>query len=245
MMRKILYPNELKFLAKYHKSRKDLVRLGGFRDGGYVLSYKDVIECNVLISGGVGSSARFESDCLDLNPILNVILVDKSFSKIRMFLRFFYHLLKNKDKGYNSLIESISALRVLNRSTLIKKFFNQQFTLEDIPILGNNQKLLIKLDIEGDEYSQLESLLNLEPSIKSLCVEFHGLAKEHNLKALENFLRKTGLKLIFISINETSLVKGIPDILELCFSGSCDDRTDPSFLQASCFPGELESLYFG
>lgn len=244
-MKEIKAPKSFERVIKSLAMRHDLARIGGYRDGGYVLPFSDILRSSVLISGGVGSNARFEADCLDINPSLKITLIDKSFSKIRILLRLLYHFLQRRDKGFVSLIEAVSVFRVLRKSVLVKQFLDEYFTLDSYFKNIGDSKVLIKLDIEGGEYSQLSSLLKFEKNISALCIEFHDLNKPENLSLLNQFIEMTDLQLVFISINESSMFENIPQILELSFSSSCSKPALHSgYLQASAFPSELECVYF-
>lgn len=239
-------PPQYEAIYKSLKPRFDLARIGGYRDGGYVLPYKVILNAKNLISGGVGSNARFEADCLDINPLLDITLIDKSYSPIRVILRLIYHFFQKREKGLISLVEAASTFRVLKNSKLIKKFLDDSFSLNQI---FNNTKVIesiVKLDIEGSEYSQLSSILEHEKSIIGLCIEFHDLDQHHNLLKLKKFIEETSFELIFVSINEASFENGVPSCLELSFSRKESVQAiDNSYLQASTFPGELTCCYYG
>lgn len=243
-MKAIKYPDHLRDLSKYLIKRRDLARLGGYRDGGYVVIYHDILSSNKLISGGVGSNARFESDCIDVNPKLKPILIDKSFNRVRILIRVLYHFLQKKEKGYNSLVEAICTFRVLSKSSLIKEFLTEKYTLEEITPPNISDRLLIKLDIEGWEYSQLEAILKLQANIQALCIEFHDLQIEENYTKLIDFVKNINLDLVYISINETSIVDATPQILELSFSRRDNTEDSNSYLQASSFPGDIDCRFF-
>jgi hypothetical protein len=240
-----LNTREFEGILKSLTFRSDLARIGGYRDGGYVLPFSDVLKSSILISGGVGSNARFEADCLDINPSLRVILIDKSFSKLRVLIRLFYHFIQKRNKGLVSLMEAASTFRVVRNSVLIKRFLDESYTLDSFLEDFNGSNVLLKLDIEGGEYSQLPSILKYENIISGLCIEFHDLNKSDNLILLNEFIENTKLKLVFISINESSIVDNKPTILELSFTHSPNNFTMSSdYLQASASPGQLVCKYF-
>jgi hypothetical protein len=233
------------FLLRNIVKCNNLCRVGGFRDGGYVIPYSSIINSDYLISGGIGSNARYELDVCDINPNLKVIAYDKSFSKVRIMLRVFYHFFKKR--GYKqTLIESLSSIIINQKHIIIKDFITKSNDL--YKILNDNKisnkNILVKLDIEGSEYEILESILSVESKITSLSIEFHSLEKNKNLKFLEDFINKTKLQLVFISINETSIVDKIPSIIELSFTSNKYLEDEKQYLQASCFPGKYELEYF-
>jgi len=222
----------------------NLCRLGGFRDGGYVLPYSAIKGSDTLISGGVGSTARFEIDAIDINPKINVIPIDYSFSVFRMFLRTAYHIFKSRNNWRFSLMENITAIILIKKHKIVKRWINSSYNLIDIEKEFNlkSKRLIIKLDIEGDEFKILDSILELENNINGLCVEFHRLDEEKNLLKLKNFINKTKLKLIYISVNEGSIVDNEPPkILELSFCNNLHLNNKLDYLQSSFSPG-LEEL---
>ena len=238
-------PSQFDVIFSSVKQYGNLARIGGYRDGGYVLPYENILNAKNLISGGVGSNARFEADCLDINPSLDITLIDKSYSHLRVILRLIYHFFQKREKGFISLVESASTFRVLKKSKLIKKFLDEKFTLSQVLTKTTAGKSIVKLDIEGGEYSQLSSILQHEASIIGLCIEFHELNQPENLSKLTKFISESSLDLIFISINESSITDDIPSILELSFSQkSIGTDIDYSYLQASAFPGELTCYFY-
>jgi len=103
---KIQVPENLGFINKHLASNHPyLVKLGGFKDGGYVADYFALIKSKLLVSGGVGSNVRFESDFYDVNQQVNIVLVDPTVSVVRMIVRGFYHFVKKGQSGFRSLSE--------------------------------------------------------------------------------------------------------------------------------------------
>jgi hypothetical protein len=105
-------PNTYKFVLDLLVISNNLCRVGGYRDGGYVLPFSSIVDSDILISGGIGSNARYETDVIDINPKIKIIPYDKSFSVIRMFLRILYHVFKKNIDFRQSMIESLSAIIV-------------------------------------------------------------------------------------------------------------------------------------
>ena len=79
--------------------------------------------------------------------------------------------------------------------------------------------MILKIDIEGDEYNILKQILNNLKKINTLLIEFHDIQKNMNL--IKEFIEKSSdLKLIHIHGNNHSCVdKNIdPNIIELTFT---------------------------
>ena len=239
-------PNKYEFLLDYLVKSNNLCRIGGYRDGGYVLPFSSIVDSDILISGGIGSNARYETDAIDINPKIKIIPYDKSFSVIRMFLRILYHVFKKNIDFRQSMIESLSAIIIKNKFGIRKEFLTKKNDIERVLFQNKitSNKILIKLDIEGSEYEILESVFSNESRITALNIEFHSLNKQKNLQLLKSFVQKTKMKLIFVSINETSIVDGFPSIIELSFTSDKYLDNKDHFLQASSFPGNYKLEYF-
>jgi len=221
MSTKIALPDSLNFLTQHlHLHHPFLVKLGGFKDGSYVADYFAVRRTTLLLSGGVGSNVRFESDFHDLNPNVTVILVDPTVSVLRMVARGFYHFLLQNQSGFRSLGEVFNYKYTRRHATLIKKFLGPQFLVSEIlnsrGFQGMKRTVFVKLDIEGAEYALLEDLLSLKDLFTGLCIEFHGLDQVGNRSKLECFLNELQYHIIHLSINEVCYLQGnFPSVLEV------------------------------
>lgn len=243
---KIEIPQNLSFIKQHFSTQhKYLVKLGGFKDGGYVADYFSLMQSKILISGGVGSNVRFESDCYDVNQDLRVILVDPTVSIVRMIVRGFYHFIKKGESGYRSLSEVLNYLFFIRRAKLIKKYLGNSFLINDIlsevdfNISGNT--IFVKLDIEGAEYDLLKNIVQLKNNLSGVCIEFHDLHKSTNRDKLASFLSDLNFLIVHISVNEVCLTEGnYPSVLEISLAYSeqsiqlkHDDRLNELYLQSS------------
>ena len=68
---------------------------------------------------------------------------------------------------------------------------NNQATISEA--IGSNQNIILKIDIEGDEFKILEEIDKNLDKINLLIIEFHDMQK--NLKKVENFIENTKLPL--------------------------------------------------
>jgi hypothetical protein len=240
-MKKILLPSYFKFISPYLKfDQPYLTKLGGFKDGAYVCDFRAVKSTEILISGGVGSNVRFESDFYSINKNVKVILIDPTVSIVRMLIRAGYHFLKKNQSGFNSLSEVFNFLYIKNKAILIKKYLNLDFDIQHCLFFcgKNTQNVFLKLDIEGSEYDVLNSILSLKEKFTGICIEFHGLDRQSNVILLKNFISNLDFYILHVSINEIALNNSIPSILEISFapkheSKGFDEFTKSMFLQTS------------
>ena len=90
-------------------------------------------------------------------------------------------------------------------------------------ILHNSKNLILKIDIEGDEYKILNSIIENSSKINCLLIEFHSIQK--NIALIEKFIRdNNNLKLIHIHGNNVSGVckNKLPKTLEVTFLNRSD-----------------------
>lgn len=217
---KMVIPKELEFLKKYYNSSsKFQVKLGGFKDGGYVTDFRSVLRSELLISGGVGSNVRFESDFIDIHSSAKVILIDPTVSVPRMFLRSFYHFIRKNQSGFRSLSEVFNFLYFIKKSILIKKYLGKDFTIENLmKKFAESKNVFLKLDIEGFEYELLESILKYKELFTGICIEFHNLDLTENCFKLDSFINKLDFDILNVSVNEVCLIDNkLPSVLEISF----------------------------
>ena len=90
---------------------------------------------------------------------------------------------------------------------------NNQATISEA--IGSNENIILKIDIEGDEFKILEEIDKNLDKINLLIIEFHDMQK--NLKKVENFIENTKLKNIHINANNYGMLdeKGIPQVIEM------------------------------
>ena len=90
---------------------------------------------------------------------------------------------------------------------------NNEITISEA--IGDNKDIVLKVDIEGDEYMVLNEINKNSDKLNLVIIEFHNLQK--NLKKLKNFLKKTKLRNIHISINNYGKISsyGVPEVIEM------------------------------
>ena len=101
----------------------------------------------------------------------------------------------------------------------------------------NSENILLKIDIEGDEYNILNFILNNQNKINCLVIEFHNINK-YSYK-IKDFISHFKLKLIHTHVNTFSKEDNIT--LELTFSKHATiykDKWDQFELNNIDFPND-------
>ena len=198
--------NEIKEKYKFLKPYLcgDLKRLGRNQDGGYVVSFNSVLNSNYLISFGLGLDWSFELDYLELNKKGRVLIYDHTIN----FKTFLYPLIKcvkrfltfrkNIKEVKGRLNDLFSYYTFINKKKVnyfskkigkvaSKKDESLKNILQKNPLI---KKFILKVDIEGSEFSIIDDIIHFSNNIDMLIIEFHDLDKH------ENKFHKEILKLI-------------------------------------------------
>jgi len=215
------------YLKPYHTDLSNLIRLGRKYDGGYVIDKRVIGKTRVIITCGLEAEWSFEKEFQKYNRDCKILAfdhtVDKNFWINRFVKDFIYLLLLKKIKLHQILdvfkyLEYLSFFSEKNKHYLKKivsknKNNNKQITITEA--IGNNKNIVLKIDIEGDEYKVLKEVNKNFDKLNLVIIEFHDLQK--NLKKIRSFINKTKLKNIHISANNYGLVdeNGIPQVIEM------------------------------
>ena len=219
-----------KYLKPFHISNENLARIGPKLDGGYILDKRIIHTTDKIITCGLNDDWEFEKHFLKIKPSCEVLAYDHTvnkefwierfkkdilhfflFKKIRLrkiisifkyydYINFF----KNKNKHYE--------LKISNQNLK-----NKEITIDEV--LNGHDNLILKVDIEGDEYSILKQILNNSKKINTLLIEFHDIQKNMNL--IKEFIEQSSeLKLIHIHGNNYTCVNKLedPKVIELTFT---------------------------
>lgn len=157
-------------LFKPYSIKNNKIRLGPEEDGGYVTSKIALDESSCLFTYGVGHDIRYEEAYRDMYQ-KPVYLFDHTIGRetgwdIGKLLNFY-----NEGLGYKENCED---------------FINHYNTLN---IVG---KVLLKVDIEGDEYDYFEKVdeKRLSEITTGILLEVHWLYDVNYQKRIENILNK-------------------------------------------------------
>ena len=215
------------FLKPYHTNFSNLIRIGRKSDGGYVIDKRVINKTNVIITCGLEAEWSFETQFQKYNKNCKILAfdhtVDKNFWLNRFFkdfisLIFFKKIKPNQIIDVFKFIEYLFFFRGKNKHFLKKIVSkktnnNSQITITDA--IGNNRNIVLKIDIEGDEYKILKEVNKNFDKLNLVIIEFHNLKK--NLKKVKNFISQTKLKNIHINANNYEMVDefGIPRVIEM------------------------------
>ena len=220
-----------KILKPYHLDKSNLIRIGPKKDGGYVIDKRVIDKTDIIITCGLNDDWEFEKDFINKNKNSRVEAYDHTVDTKFWLKRFkrdlisFFVLKKNtpnkildifKYLGYLSFFKGKNK-HYMKRIVSQKEDKDKQVTLSEA--IGDNNNILLKIDIEGDEFKILGEINKNLDKINLLIIEFHNLCFQQNLKKVENFIENTVLKNIHINANNYAMVNenGIPQVIEMTF----------------------------
>jgi len=180
-----------------------LIRLGEKNDGGYLVP-DDFVGIDKNYSAGVGFLTQFEKD-LETR-----------------------YLIKSNMLDFNEIEKTI----LPSKASFLKKKLglvsnNQEISINDW-IIKDDKDIILKLDIEGDEYASLIDISeeNLK-KVRILVIEFHDLRHLRNdifLNLFDKVINKLNnyFYVCHLHINNISKIKKIgnylvPDMIEMTF----------------------------
>jgi len=226
-------PAALDFLAP--SVVPNLLRVGNWKDGGYIVPYPVIAAAQALISCGINREWSFEEDFRAINPRATIHGYDHTVSERILRRQFRRGLL-----GF--AIGRVSRAEAAQRFWLWKEFsaffgskarhFEEKIVAEDAHRAGEatldrafsrigtaHGDIILKIDIEGDEYGIIDTILSHAKRISALLIEFH-----YTTRRREEFCRAVlGLQhefeLVHLHGNNCSPVypDGLPGALELTF----------------------------
>lgn len=214
-------------IFKPHKSIKsNLIRIGPKKDGGYVIDKRVIKKTDNIVTFGLNDDWCFEKEFLKRNKNCKVLAYDHTVNLNFWIKRFkndvisFIQLKKLTPKKILSIFKYIDYSFFFSKKNkhyqkkiVANKKKDNESTIERI--LKNLQNILLKVDIEGDEYSIINDILRHKNKINLLIIEFHYVLK--NFRKLKKFLLNSNFKIIHIHANNFGGKEknGIPTTLEI------------------------------
>ena len=217
-----------KIFKPYKSIKKNLIRVGPNIDGGYVLDKRVINKIETIITCGLNDDWEFEKDFLKINPYCQILAYDHTVNKNFWKDRFkndlisFFLLQKLSVKKILDIFKYIDYINFFKnknkhyiKKVVLNKSNKKQISIKKI--LHNKKNILLKIDIEGDEYKILEHINKKFIKINLLIIEFHNIHK--NLNKLKNFVKKTKFKIIHIHGNNYAGTNknNDPKVVEMTF----------------------------
>lgn len=234
-------PLSLSFLCPYEC---DLERVGGKRDGGYVLPSKVVRETRHLFSIGISNDWSFEETLARCNKGMNVYAFDRSVGSLVFLYIGFRDILNrrmwkvrkdqlNKFEHAVHWLKMSAKFRLFFRGNKIfaRRWVKQSATMPSevtfskaISQVSKIGSLVIKIDIEGDEYSLLgqicDALIDRGNQVAALILEMHDT--ENRRAEFEQFVREIGAVMPLVHIHGNNCraygSDGLPTFVEVTFA---------------------------
>lgn len=180
---------------------QSIFRFGSIGDGGYYLRTETITKSQILFSGGISSNLEFEYDMFRFNKNMEIVMVDPTVSGLKLMFKGLARLFfKKPDKIrylFNALI--FNYLVRQKRCSHLKLWLKKPERI--FKLIGNKDKILLKLDIEGGEYDFLNEITENLNRFSGLVLEFHDVHLHHQI--VYGFIKKcnTHFNLVFIGEN--------------------------------------------
>ena len=182
------------FRALRPRKCDNLIRVGGFKDGGYLVPLQYLTNLTAFVNFGVGEDFDFEIELQKKFGVMKIHSYDSTVS-----LKYFIvHVIKGFIKIF---LFKASISLILHRLLLLIKFFtfytlrsdanffkikidqsNIEKILSDLP-----QNSAIKVDIEGGEYQILDAISTNKSKFNFIIIEFHTI--QSNEEAINKFIK--------------------------------------------------------
>jgi hypothetical protein len=182
-------------------------RFGSINDGGYSISPKNVIEADILFSGGISSNTEFEYDMFRFNKRLLIVMVDPTISGSKLLVKAMVRSFLGKNEKLRYCINTLVFIMMLRSGRVwhIKKWLSSKTgildCLKEKVVDFETKKILLKLDIEGSEYDLLDEIGNHLHLFNCMVFEFHDLDRRYT--ELYNFLKKCSVHfdMVYLEVN--------------------------------------------
>jgi len=211
----------------YTKYKVNLIRLGNNYDGGYLIPESIIKKTKLLLSFGLGTDWSFEKNFKDINENVKINCYDHTINR-----KFWYEytivsvffFIKNF-KNFNNIFTffkyknffSQKNVKHIQKKIVSKKFNYHDISIDEIIKKFKNEKLFLKIDIEGDEYRIIDKLKFFKNMI-GFIIEFHDIDYHH--KKISHFLNNNkNFKIVHVSPNNMGGVgkKNEPIVVEITF----------------------------
>jgi hypothetical protein len=233
-----------KFLKPHHVKLSNLIRIGPETDGGYVIDKRVINKTKILLTCGLNDDWEFEKDFLKFNKNCKIIAYDHTVNKEfwnKRFKKNLIDLLKFKKLNIKKIIDIFkhyeyrSFFNNKNNHHIKKVVLNKKNRNEVSikKILSNKKNIILKVDIEGDEYNILKKINTEYKKINLLIIEFHKVSK--NINKIKKFILGRKFKIIHIHANNFGSIdkNSNPNVLEITL-------INPTKFKTSNFKSNIE-----
>lgn len=217
-----------KIFKPYRSNKQNLLRIGPKSDGGYIIDRRVIKKTSVIISCGLNDDWEFEKCFLRLNPNCKIIAYDHTVNenfwknRFKKDLKSLILLKKLRLKKILDVFKYLNYRSFFNKKNIhyIKKVVLKKKNKNEISIkniLQDHQNLILKVDIEGDEYKILDHIRGDYKKINLLIIEFHNILK--NFEKIKKFISKSRYRLIHIHGNNYAGLDKFknPNVIECTF----------------------------
>jgi hypothetical protein len=211
----------------------DLARYGNSEDGGYVLPRSILANIDAVLSCGLSTDWSLEAELADGRPERVIHVYDHTVGA-RSFRRSLKNAFWKFVVGRTSLADLRRRYRTDaeyhrfftgNHVHFRERVFNRQDHANDATIatafgrLGAARHVLVKIDIEGDEYRILPELARFADRIDILAIEFHNT--DPLRPVFETQLRDLLVHFAIVHLHGNNIAgvaaDGLPDAIEITF----------------------------
>jgi hypothetical protein len=224
---------EIKLGNKYSwlepKPSKKLSRFGGASDGGYVLSENIPLLSEYLLSFGLGANIDFELSIKKSNPLIDIDVYDhtvqrpnKKQARINLVKSLLHRNLthyKNYMHFYKSYNEVFLTGNHKKNKVTNFKFNEYDVDINDLFAENQSSSIVLKVDIEGDEYRILPSITKNAEKFTAIIIEFHNIGV--CLVNFEKYVKEISKTHIIEHVHANNFSDltscGLPDVMEVTF----------------------------
>jgi len=209
----------------------EMVRVGDKEDGGYVIPDYFRNSKLTLISIGLGDNWSFENQgkgiffdkfisfdhTVSIFSILSRLLKRITSKKIKFSTTYyFFKLIINYLITFMIKRNMHVRKKLVSASTKKKK---NEITLGECFSMTNGAEIILKIDIEGDEYKIIEDVCRYSKIVDLLIIEFHQTERMNIEFSKSISLLKEFFHLVHIHGNNFDYVSanGIPNVIECTF----------------------------
>mgnify|MGYP001328706078 FL=1 len=214
----------------FRSNKYNLLRVGPRKDGGYIIDRRVIKKSKTVITCGLNDDWEFEKNYLKMNPESKIIAYDHTVNKQfwkKRFKKDFIALILLKKITINKILDIFKYIDYkfffkrnihISKKVVLNKKNTNEISIKEI--LDKKKNVILKIDIEGDEYKILNDINNEQNKINLLLVEFHDISK--NMQKIKNFLNKSKFKIIHLHGNNYGGVDKFnnPNVIEVTLINS-------------------------